>query len=363
MKSHTHSFLPLFVISLLLIPVNTVNGQVSSVFVRDYPQTYIVQEGDTIRQIASQFLIDPSQWSDFWLPTPFRDDDSEINAGDVVRVEFINGRARLVAQRGDLQFERIEPQMREIAVTSEIPAIPLEDIQSAFTRNRIIALETFDSAPYIVSPVRENLVIGTGDEVFARGDWPAGVTSFEVYREVDSFRDPEDSSRAVELATVGTATIVGEESENVKRLQINASAFEIKAGDHLLVGQETRFDAIIYPTEPAGEVSGRVIGMTNTERMASQLDSVLVDVGTRDGLEIGNVLTLKQTGEQVVDDTGRERKSFFGRIFATASNQTLEMPRQEVGTLLVYRVYDNLSYGVILTSSEPTRLGDMVVSP
>ena len=363
MKSHLHSFLPLFVISCLLLPVNTLYGQVSAVFVRDYPQSYIVREGDTIRQIASQFLANPSQWSEFWLPTPFRDDDSEISAGDVVRVEFINGRARLVAQRGDLPFERLEPQMREIAVTSEIPAIPLEDIQSAFTRNRIIPLETFESAPYIVSPMRNNLIIGTGDEVYARGDWPAGVTNFEVYREVNTFRNPEDSGRSVELATVGTATVVASESENVKRLQINASAFEIKVGDQLLVAEEVRFDSIIYPTEPDREVSGRVIAMTNTERMASQLDSVLIDLGNRDGLSVGDVLTVKQSGEQVVDDTDRERKSFLGRIFSTASNETVEMPRQEVGTLLVYRVFDNLSYGVILTSSEPARLGDMVVNP
>jgi hypothetical protein len=364
MKTPLASFLPLFVISCLLLPVTTANGQVSSVFVRDYPQTYIVQEGDSIRQIAGRFLTDPSQWSDFWLPTPFRDDDSELRAGDIVRVEFINGRARLVAQRGDVQFERLEPQMREIGVTSEIPAIPLEDIQSAFTRNRIVAQELYDSAPYIVSPMSKNLVIGTGDEVYARGDWPSEVTSFEVYREVNTFRDPEDSrNRSVELITVGTATVVGEESSNVKRLEINASASEIKVGDHLLIAEEIRFDSIIYPTEPDRDVSGRIVAMTNTERMASQLDSVLIDVGTRDGLEIGDVLAVKQAGEQVVDDTGLERKSLFGRLFATASNQTVEMPRQEVGTLLIYRVFDNLSYGVILTSSEPARLGDMVVSP
>ena len=254
--------------------------------------------------------------------------------------------------------------MREIAVTSVIPAIPLEDIQTAFTRNRIVPLETFDSAPYIVSPMSKNLVIGTGDQVYARGDWPAGVTSFEVYREVNTFRDPEDrSNRSVELATVGTATIVGQESDNVRLLDINASAAEIKVGDHLMVGEEIRFDSIIYPTEPGREVSGRVIGMTNTERMASQLDSILIDLGSRDGLEVGNILTVKQSGEQVVDDTDRERKSFFGRIFASAANQTVEMPRQEVGTILIYRIFDNLSYGVILTSSEPARLGDMVVNP
>lgn len=363
MKSHLSPFLPLFVVGCFLLPVNTVSGQVSAVFVRDYPQSYIVQEGDTIRNIASKFLTNPAQWSEFWLPTPFRDDDDDIRAGDVVRVEFINGRARLVAQRGDVRFERLQPQMREIAVTSEIPAIPLEDIQSAFTRNRIVSQDTFDAAPYIVSPVSKNLVIGTGDEVFARGNWPAGVDSFEVYREINTFRDPDDSSRiSVELVTVGTATIVGEESDGVKRLEINAAASEINVGDHLMLGEEIRYDAVIYPTEPDRDVSGRLLAMTN-ERMASQLDTVLIDVGSRDGLKTGDVLTIKQAGEQVVDDTDRQRRSVFGRLFAKASNETVQMPRQEVGTILIYRVFDNLSYGVIITSSEPARLGDLVFNP
>ncbi len=364
MKSQQASFLSFLMFSCLLMPLDAANGQVSPVFVRDYPQSYIVQDGDTIAQIAGQFLEDPTQWSEFWLPTPYREDGSQLRVGDVVRVEFINGRARLVAQRGNIQLERLEPQMREIAVTSAIPAIPLDDIQSAFTKNRIVDQQYYDSAPYIVSPMSKNLVIGTGDQVYARGDWPSEVTTFDIYREVTTFPDPDDNrNSSMELITVGTARVVGEESDDVKRLQISASDSEIKIGDRLLTTEEVRFDSIIYPTEPNREIFGRVIAMTNTERMASQLDSVLISVGSRDGLEIGNVLALKQTGEQVVDDTGRGRMSLLGRIFASVTNQTVEMPRQEVGTLLVYRVFENLSYGVILTSSEPARLGDMVVNP
>lgn len=364
MKSRLYQILPALVISSLLFWVSTVSAQVSSVFVRNFPQSYIVQEGDTIRDIAGQFLADPSSWSDFWQPTPFRDDDDEISPGDVIRVEFINGRARLVAQRGDLAVERMAPQMRVIGVTSEIPAIPLEDIQSSFTSNRIVVEEAFDSAPHIVTPLGNKLVVGTGDELFARGDWPAGVTSFEIYREVNRFRDPEDSSvRTVEVATIGSAAVVGEESTNMMRLRVNRSNLEIKEGDRLMPGEDMRYSSVIYPTEPEREVSGRIIEMTNTERMASQLDTVLIDVGSRDGLEVGHILSIMQLGDEIVDTTERESRNWFGRLFARASNQTVELPRLEVGTILVYRVFDNLSYGVILTSSEPSRIGDLVVNP
>ncbi|MEZ5489932.1 MAG: LysM domain-containing protein [Gammaproteobacteria bacterium] len=364
MKSQLSKILAALVVASLLVPINTANGQVSSVFVRNYPQSYTVQEGDTIRQIASKFLINPADWSNFWQPTPFLDNDRDLRGGDIVRVEFINGRARLVAQRGNLRMQRLEPQMRVVGVTSEIPAIPLEDIQASFTNNRILLREVYESAPHIVSPQGNKLVIGTGDEIYARGDWPAQVTSFQIYRELREFSDPEDRSiNSVELLTVGSASLVSEESEGIKRLRITRSSEEIKVGDRLLVGEELRFNSEIYPSEPGRDMSGRILAMTSTERMASQLDTVLVDIGGRDGLNPGDILAIRQVGEQIVDDTDREKKPFFQRLFAVASNQTIEMPGQEVGTVLVYRVFDHLSYGLILTSSEPARLGDMVVNP
>jgi hypothetical protein len=352
------------VLTGMLLPITTVSGQVSSVFVRNYPQSYVVQEGDTIRRIASRFLSDPSDWSDFWQPTPFLDDDDDIRPGDVVRVEFINGRARLVALRGDLRVERLEPQMRVVGVTSEIPAIALEDIQSSFTTNRIVPAESFQAAAHIVSPLGSKLVIGQGDEFYARGNWPANVNSFEIYREVNTYRDPDNSgASSIELATVGTATVVGEESDEIRRLRIIRSKEEIKAGDRLLVGEELRYNATLYPSEPSRQVSGHIVAVTSTERMASQLDTVVVDAGERQGLTIGNILAVKQVGEQIVDTTERGQKPLFQRLFATAANETVEMPGQEVGTVLIYRVFDHLSYGLILTSSEPARLGDMVVNP
>ena len=71
----------------------------------------------------------------------------------------------------------------------------------------------------------------------------------------------------------------------------------------------------------------------------------------------------REQPDRLLDDTDRERRSVFGRLFAKASHETVQMPRQEVGTILIYRVFDNLSYGVIITSSEPARLGDLVFNP
>ena len=76
----------------------------------------------------------------------------------------------------------VSPQVREEALQSAIPAIPLESIENSFTKNRIISADELDAAPYIVESAGENLTIGTGDVIFARGSFLIGTTFFEIYR-------------------------------------------------------------------------------------------------------------------------------------------------------------------------------------
>lgn len=350
-------------LSSVLFPITTSVGQVTSLFVENYPQSYIVQEDDTITDIASQFLVDPNNWDDVWSPSPGNEDEA-IDPGDIIRVDFINGSPKLISQRGDAIVERLSPQMREIALLGSIPEIPLDSISSSFTTNRIVPEEMYVNAPYIVSSMGPNLVIGSNDEVFARGNWLEGGEFFEIYRQINSFNDPESNDPlGVELETVGYANIVSDEGDDIKRLLISGSKREVKVGDRLLIREETRLDPTIYPTEPANNIQGRILAMTNTERMASQLDTILIDVGEREGLVLGDILSIEQPGPLIVDTTNREQKNFAARFSAIVTNEKVAMPSQEIGTLLVYRVFDRMSYGVILSSTEPTKIGDMVSNP
>lgn len=348
----------------LVIPVSACLGQTSPLLLRDYPSIHVVEEGDTMTSVASRFLVDPANWPELWTPTPGMENDSGVVPGDTVRVEFINGRPRLVAQSGSLPVQRLSPRMREIAVTSTIPEVRLQDIQGSFTRNRILPETEYGAAPYILAPLGNNLVIGTGDEIYARGTWPPGVGTFQIYRQVNSFSDPDDRQRVdVELETVGHASVLGAEAGDIRRLIINGAEREIQVGDRLLVSEEIRLDQTVYPAPPDRPVDGRIIAMTNAERMASQLDTVLLDVGYQAGLKPGNVLWVRQPGGAIVDGMERQQKSLASQFRAFLAAEKVELPQKEVGMVLVYKIFDNLSYGVILSSEEPLRVGDMVVNP
>lgn len=104
----------------------------------DRPDSYTVRDGDSLWTIAGQFLQDPERWPDVWRPDPYLDNADFIYPGDMLRIGYVDGAPRVLVQRGDRSETRLGPVMREEALSSAIPAIPLESIENSFTRNRII---------------------------------------------------------------------------------------------------------------------------------------------------------------------------------------------------------------------------------
>ena len=235
----------------------------------------------------------------------------------------------------------------------------------ALPRNRIVSRELLDAAPYIVDNVADNLAIATADEVYARGSWPAGTTSFEVYRPLREHFDDEDDDIliGIELEYMGFASITAVESSEVRRLLINNSYKEIRVGDRLLVREESTIGATIFPTEPVENLDGRIVAFLGNERMASQLDTIVIDLGLRDNVAIGDVLAISKEGTEMVDQIERDRMSFRERMRAIFCGQRLSLPGNQTGTALVYRTFEDMSYAVILSSLEPIELTDRVINP
>ena len=332
---------------------------------RELPESYIVRDGDTLWNIAGQFLNDPERWPEIWQPDPYLDNAELIYPGDELRLSYVGGSPRVLVRRGDRDVETLRPMMREQILTSSIPAIPREAIENSFTRNRIVGRELLEAAPYIVSNLGDNLTIATGDEVHVRGNWPEGTTSFEVYRTLREHYDPTDEERllGVELEYLGFASIVEVESADIRRVLINNSAKEVRVGDRLLVREEAEIGATIFPTEPVREIEGRIIALVSSERLASQLDSVLINLGSRDSVEVGDVFAVSKEDAITVDEIERDRMSFRDRMCAIMNRESLTLPGGELGTLLVYRTFETMSYAVLLSSLEPISVTGRVISP
>jgi hypothetical protein len=67
-------------------------------------------------------------------------------------------------------------------------------------------------------------------------------------------------------------------------------------------------------------------------------------------MERGHVLALWRKGEQVLDKTDPSRP-------------TIKLPDERHGMLFVFRVFDRMSYALILSVKDPVRAGDRFTQP
>jgi len=65
----------------------------------------------------------------------------------------------------------------------------------------------------------------------------------------------------------------------------------------------------------------------------------------------------------MTDEVERAKMPFRERMRTIINQDRLTIPVNDVGTMLVYKTFDRLSYAVILASTEPVELFNDVVSP
>ncbi len=311
------------------------------------PDTYVVKEGDTLWDIASVFLQEPWRWPEIWQGNPEVQDPDLIYPGDVLQLIATADGPRVVMERAGRQVVRLSPTVRESPLLNPIPTIPRQALQGFLVENRIVEKQAFESAPYILSSATGNLIMGAGHEVFVRGEWPITETGFDVFRLGAVYRDDEGALLGHEAIKLGELTVISDEGDGLRRALIVQSDEELKAGDRLLQREVSRLELNYFPRSPESTLEGSIIGLLNNESQAAQFESVVIDLGMSDGLDEGDLLSILRKGSVVEDVVARS---------------SVTLPETEIGLLLVYKTFERMSYGVILTLTEPSAAGDFVRS-
>jgi hypothetical protein len=98
-------------------------------------------------------------------------------------------------------------------------------------------------------------------------------------------------------------------------------------------------------------VDGRIISIYGDGLRAGQNQVVAINRGLRDGLERGHVLALWRAGKAALDTT------------QPGQRVALKLPDEQHGLLFVFRVFDRVSYALILTVADPVVAGDRFTQP
>lgn len=307
----------------------------------DHPESYVVQKGDTLWDITGKFLKEPWLWPQVWEANPQIANPHLIYPGDVVSLQYKDGRPILAVHRGDKsgRYVRLSPTVRSYEKDTAIPAIPVDAISQFLTRPLVVTADEMNDWPYVVSSYEEHLVAGTGNKIYVRGltDDDTG-NRYAVYRkgkpyykggsDLQSYHGGMAYTSLTAPATVKEEDILGYEAIYVGDAIIEkqgdpASAIvananrEVLAGDRLVAETEADINADIIPVAPAHDVNGNVISVFDGVSEIGQYQIVVLDLGSADGMETGSVLGVYQSGK-VVDDyvatKAREKEEDAQRI-------------------------------------------------
>ena len=370
------------------------------------PDKYVVVKGDTLWDISGRFLKDPWRWPQIWNMNRAEIKNPHwIYPGDMVVLDRSGKEPRLSLVKGgqgDMQTIKLSPGARATTIDSgAIPAIPIRAIHPFLSQPRVVPLGAFDDAPFILGSNAERVVLASGDNAFATGGKP-GVTRWNILRPGKMLKDPETGEvLGYEVEYLGDARTLVEGAP--QKIRITQSAKEILAKDKLVEADDkTVFE--FAPHAPDHKISGRIISAYGGLTDSGRYQTVVLNRGSRDGLEPGHVLAvfregqavtltrdekdrmtwvnekskgvpnggawlyndvrcLKEDGKVTYDQAADARKTFRNTCLNNNNENAIKLPDARSGLVMVYRVYDRVSYALIMSSDGPVYLLDTVRNP
>jgi LysM domain len=346
------------VLAFSLITVSGTHAQQNSPALNpSHPDSYVVQRGDTLWDIAAMFLRDPWYWPEIWQINPQVENPHLIFPGDVLSLAYLDdGRPVIQLSRGNQgpteagPTERLSPRIRSQAIEEAIPTIPYDTLRAFLSRPAILDPGTLDELPYLFAQV-EGLLGSAGRDVYVRGTDAPVDSVFNIVHTGDALVDPDDGTViGYQGLYVGQGRI--RRTGDPSTLYLTETTREASIGDYL-IEEEGITPVNYFPSAPAQQVEGRIISVLDGVSMIGQYQVIVLNRGARDGLQPGHVLSVYQTGELISDTT---RKNGF-------SNEKVRLPDEPAGTTMVFRVFDRMSYALVMEATREIRVLDTVRNP
>lgn len=331
------------------------------------PDSYKIKRGDTLWAISGMFLKRPWRWPELWgmninqIRNPHL-----IYPGQMLYLDKSNGRARLVLAKPVGGVVKLSPRVRENASDDPISSVSTSLLAPFFSDAVILdSEEALSNAPRIVATQEGRVVVSQGELAYVRGNL-GNDKEFQLYREPKPLKDPVTKEvLGYEARHVGRVELVSYGQETTEKssgwsssdkttivpssVRITSTRLEAEVGDRLALVPPADFEAS-PPHEPAEPVSGVVVSLYGDSLTAGQNQIVALNRGKRDGMERGHVLALWHAGRMERDTTD-------------SSKPMMKLPDERQGLLYVFRVFDKMSYALILSVQQPVEPGDRFTSP
>jgi hypothetical protein len=344
----------------------------------DHPDTYVVQRGDTLWDIAGRFLKRPWLWPEIWQANPQVRNPHLIYPGDVLSLAYLD---RMAVQPGPRTGEPIN-------------AIPLADVEPFLKNLRVV--DRFDQMPYVVGLEGDRLRGSEGQVAYVKGIASAQPGQrYAVVRPTQRFThldrtaccdlfhkddldyrgrrlldsenywtnvetpDKGNELLGYELMQVNVGTVTRGEVGGIQAstLLLDEQGREVRVGDRLIPVDAQPYDLQFIPHPPRQQMEygrARILAVADLLRNAGPRDVVALSVGAREGVDNGTVFSIWRVGSNAVD------KVRFGDMRSDDTvprSDKVRLPDEFTGHVMVFRTFDKMSYGLVMDGIKPSEVG------
>jgi len=310
-----------------------------------HPNEYVVQVGDTLWDISAMFLKDPWFWPEIWYVNPDIENPHLIYPGDVLGLVYVDGQTRITNIRASTF--RMSPQARVTPLTEAVMSIPFDTVASFLSSGVILEKAQADSLPYLLQTRGDHLMASAGNEVYVRGagnDLPR--TRYHIINVGDELYDPDDN-RLIGYHGIMVGEASMRRTGDPATVALTKSTQEAVMGDRLLPAS-VDVPLNFFPRAPSGNIDGRIISVVGGVTQIGQYQVVVMNRGSSDGLSVGDVLSVFQAGDTIKD---------------RVRGGEVTLPDEEEGTVMVFKTYDRISYGLIMEATDAIHIHDAVRNP
>lgn len=325
------------------------------------PDSYTIKRGDTLWDISKLFLKSPWRWPELWgMNLDQIRNPHLIYPGQILYLDKTGGRARLSLARPIDTTDKLSPRVRAEALPSDaIASVPMHLIGPFLNDAIVLDSNSLANAPRVVATQEGRVLVSKGETAYVRGDMSA-ARNWQIFREPRPLVDPVTREvLGFEARYVGAADFVrpgetrvgpdGRQEIVPSTINITALREEVNIDDRLAPMPSRDFEAFA-PHSPTGPMAGRIISVYGDSLNAGQNQIVSINKGARDGIERGHVMAVWRAGTSRVDTTDPSRP-------------VIRLPDERHGLMFVFRVFERVSYALILQVQDPVKAGDIFTQP
>ena len=353
-------------LSLISCPLLALADQIK--LNEDAPKTHVVVKGDTLWDISALFLEQPWLWPKLWRLNPEINNPHLIYPGDILKLVFDeHGEPMLVVEPVKPSYKWSPKIRQEKKKDSSITLLPLEVIAPYIRYDQLFTEDELEALPYIIGSDEGYRMTVKDFKVYVNADLDV-AQSYAIYDKGEEIFDPEtDDSLGFYVNLVGTGQVLKRgdiENDVPSTMNVGSVKREIHTGNYVVPVNEGQLLPAVFAMKAANKsLRGSIVKATSNGREFGKLEVVMINRGLEHEVTVGDVMAIRRTSPAVVE-TGDgpayvTETSAWNRI----TGGDYKMPEEQLGELMVFKVYQKASMALILNTQKPARINDLITAP